>query len=421
MGFFSRALRAKIETEQSPRHGDSVHGHSRGSDRTQTPSGRPAGSRKPDTAHGEIGSENGKKKSSEDDEIQAPVNELPTASASDGLGTATRTGAPVDERIAPTDVQASEVAADLWNRIRAGLPHDPGGITSIGYMFRGMLDELGVTRGAVLTQTSETTPFRVWAYCGIDPTTRSRLRIPADSLRELIPRDTRYLPPEERTGLSALLSNRESNYPEPAFLTVARYMGEPMAVIALLTSPTRLSELVPLGAADVLSEFAARLADHVYRSRVRRLRALQEPIFLSEVDLLRTAQELSLRVREESGEYLLLAAVDIDDISAEIDAQIPCTDAHRVHEDVGRVVSGVLAEVGDICSVSGTRLASCGFMESNHAEKSLCADVHSELQSCFPELPSTYQVRCRTARYTEDDGDVTQLLKALMYGPLADA
>ncbi len=287
----------------------------------------------------------------------------------------------------------------------------PAGIGFPGAVFDLLVHTLSVTSGAMLIRDVEDKRFKVWASCGIDPTTRGRLILKRKVIDELVPERVSYLDETRREQMGQYLSVRERSLHEPVLLCRFQTSSRLCGVLVIFRSPELFADSE--NAELLLAALSEPVARVISTYRETPLQRMINPLILNPKDFRRSVQT-SMRRLLSSSHGLVLAYINLNRITESVLSVLPTADRYHVTRDIRLIAASMFAAAGDVTIVEPDGLVVAVTMPSGEHGELLIDQLSGRLGALLPELPGRFRVEARIRQWPIDSDNADSLLDDLL-------
>ncbi|MFP4509031.1 MAG: hypothetical protein ACLFNQ_02780 [Spirochaetaceae bacterium] len=286
----------------------------------------------------------------------------------------------------------------------------PAGIGFPGAIFQLLVHTLEITSGALLIRDVEDSRYKVWASCGLDPTTRGRMIMKRRTIDALVPDRVAYLDETDRSRLGQYLSVRERSMQEPVLLCRFQSQARLCGLLVIFRSEQLFKE--SWNAELLLAALSEPVAHKIGAYRETPLQHMIHPLILDRRDFSRSVQTTARRLIS-SPHGLVCIRIGLNSIADAIVSVLPFADPYHVTRDVRLIAASFFAAAGDVTVIEPDSLIAAVTMPAAEHGELLIEQLSGRLGALLPELPDTYTVDALVRQWPVDSEDVTALLEIL--------
>lgn len=286
----------------------------------------------------------------------------------------------------------------------------PAGLGFPGAIFQLLVHTLDISSGALLIRDVEDNRYKVWASCGLDPTTRGRMILKRRTIDTLVPDRVAYLDETDRSRLGQYLSVRERSMQEPVLLCRFQSQARLCGLLVIFRSEQLFKD--SLNAELLLAALSEPVARKISTYRETPLQHMIHPLILDRKDFSRSVQTTARRLIS-SPHGLVLARIRLSSIADAVVSVLPFADRYHVTRDVRLIAASFFAAAGDVTVIEPDSLVAAVTMPAAEHGELLIDQLSGRLGALLPELPGAYTVEALVRQWPVDSDDVTALLETL--------
>ncbi len=325
----------------------------------------------------------------------------------------TDTGPGTEAIIAPSPVASAgkNSARELLDSCFDQIESVAGGITAPGSLFELFTQLFGIRKGALLIRDSDDDRFKVWADCGLDPTSRSRLTTTRSDISALCPGITASYRADTSTPIHPFLSFREAQLLESVFLVKFRDRSRLAGVLVILES-----DLVTYDAQSrdmLLAAISEPAARKLVEERETLIDRMYTPLLLDASDFRRSVEDLADSI-DNSAYSILLTRISLNEIESMLQSILPGYVRTRARSDAQHMICSLLGGAGDMCIPEPGRIVSSILLHEQTPAELLVGELEERLREQVPVLPDAFSLDIELRHFPHNSMSLDSLLATLV-------
>jgi hypothetical protein len=308
---------------------------------------------------------------------------------------------------------ASEPIVQPQSAIRAilhDLPALPESLELPAHLFRLLVENLDLSRSAILLPDYDEDVFVPWAAHGLDATSLHRLRIPTADLRVVLAGNEAGVMwvGDSCREFAPYFSRREASILEQ--LLVFPFADQDDLQAVLIVAESSYFGVHTEFLRIILAAVGEPAASTMQQQRLAGAPFMRQSIVFKPIEVDTVAERIS--AHSPGGTRLVL--LQLSDIISQVATANDFLDPFRVRQDVLRVLAGVFASTASVCDVDEHRALLLLHGATEEDLELLVQHASATLAHYFPEISDVPVLRFTSRRHPDDGDDLAALVRSLL-------